>query len=120
MDAPDPTRQFAKVLRKEISLPEVLLWQQLRGRRLEGVHFRRQHPIGPFILDFFCAQAKVAVEVDGANHYVGDRPKQDAYRDRWLIESGVHTLRLPASLVLKDLNAALHTILHEIGGRPSG
>ena len=103
-----------------MSLPEVLLWQQLRGRRLEGLRFRRQHPVGPFILDFFCAEAHLAVEVDGASHYVGNRQEQDAYRDRWLSESGIHTLRLPASLVLKDLNAALHTILHEIGGRPSG
>ncbi|MFA7262269.1 MAG: DUF559 domain-containing protein [Caulobacter sp.] len=120
MDAPDPTRQFAKDLRRQMSLPEVLLWRQLRARRLEGLRFRRQHPLGPFILDFFCAEAKLAVEVDGANHHVGDRPKQDAYRDRWLADRGIHTLRLPASLVLKDLNAALHTILHEIGGRRSG
>jgi len=76
--------------------------------------------MGPFILDFFCAEANLAVEVDGADHFIGNRPEQDAYRDRWLSESGVHTLRLPASLVLKDLNAALHTILHEVGGRRSG
>jgi len=120
MDAPDPTRQFAKDLRARMSLPEVLLWQQLRGRRLEGLRFRRQHPCGPFILDFFCPEANSAVEVDGADHFVGNRPEQDAYRDRWLSESGIHTLRLPASLVLKDLNAALLTILHEIGARRSG
>src|SRR3990167_1104689 len=106
MDAPDPTRQFAKSLRGQMSLPEVLLWRQLRGRRLEGLRFRRQHPLGPFILDFYCAEAKLAVEVDGASHHVGSRPERDAYRDRWLAESGVRTLRLPASYVLSDLNSA--------------
>jgi len=103
-----------------MSLPEVLLWQQLRGRRLEGLRFRRQHPFGPFVLDFFCAEAKLAIEVDGASHHVGDRPARDAYRDHWLADGGIHTLRLPASLVLKDLNTALHMILCEIGGRRSG
>lgn len=120
MDASAKVRSLAKELRKELSLPEVLLWQQLRGRRLEGLRFRRQHPMGPFILDFYCPEAKLAIEVDGASHHVGSRPEKDAYRDRWLADSGVHTLRLSASLVLMDLNAALHTILHEIGGRRSG
>jgi len=120
MDAPAQVRSLAKELRRELSLPEVLLWRQLRGRRLEGLRFRRQHPIGPFILDFYCAEAKLAVEVDGASHYVGDRQERDAYRDRWLAESGIRTLRLPARYVLTDLNSALHTILHEIGGRRPG
>ena len=120
MDAPAKVRSFAKELRQELSLPEVLLWQQLRGRRLEGLRFRRQHPMGPFILDFYCAEAKLAIEVDGASHHAGSRPDRDAYRDRWLADSGVHTLRLPASYVLSDLNSALNMILHEIGARRSG
>jgi very-short-patch-repair endonuclease len=51
-----------------MTLPEVLLWNGLRGGRLEGLRFRRQHPFGPYILDFYCEQAKLAVEVDGMAH----------------------------------------------------
>ena len=56
------TFKRARTLRRKMTLPEVLLWQELRGGRLNGLHFRRQHPVGPYILDFFCAAARLAVE----------------------------------------------------------
>jgi very-short-patch-repair endonuclease len=100
MDAPRRTRTFAKRLRQEMSLPEVLLWLGLKARRLEGLHFRKQHPIGPYVLDFYCDESKLAVEVDGETHDFGDRPRLDRVRDDWMAKQGIRTLRLPAVEVL--------------------
>jgi very-short-patch-repair endonuclease len=93
-----------------MTVPEVMLWQQIRGRKL-GVRFRRQHPFGPYITDFFCASASLSVEVDGGAHDHGDRPRQDAERDRFLRENGVDVLRVRASDVLRDIEAVLAAIV---------
>ena len=66
--------------------------------------------MGPFILDFYCDAAKLAVEVDGAEHGAGDRPERDERRDAWLADQGIATLRLPARLILRDMDAAVGTI----------
>lgn len=73
--------------------------------------------MGPYVLDFYCDAAHLAIEVDGAMHYIADRPERDADRDAWLLKRGIRTLRLPARLVLKDMDGALITILNAIGGR---
>lgn len=91
----------ARNLRADMSLPEVLLWQQLRNRPL-GRKFRRQHPIGPYVLDFYCPQARIAVEVDGIAHDMGDRPQRDETRMAWLEGQGITLLRIPAGDVLKS------------------
>jgi very-short-patch-repair endonuclease len=93
-----------------MSLPEVLLWQAVRRKALAGLRFRRQAPMGPFILDFYCEEVRLAVEVDGHGHNVGDQPERDERRDEWLARQGVRVLRLPAELVLKDIESALGTI----------
>jgi very-short-patch-repair endonuclease len=91
----------ARQLRDNLSLPEVLLWRLLKGSP-EGVHFRSQHPIGPYVLDFYCARAKVAIEIDGIVHDMGDRPEHDAQRDAWLRGEGIEVVRIPATEVLKS------------------
>ena len=84
-----------------MSLPEVLLWNLIR-RKPDGVKFRRQHPLGDYVLDFYCAEAKICIEVDGIIHDMGDNPPHDAERDEWLREQGVEVLRIPASDALKS------------------
>ena len=111
---------LARVLRRELSLPEGLLRRVLRGNRLDGVRFRRQQPIGPYVADFYCASAKLVIEVDGASHGCSDRPERDDIRDRWLIERGFKVLRLPASLVLSDMDGTTRTILAAIEVPPPG
>ena len=91
----------ARRLRKDMSLPEVLLWQRLKTRP-EGLKFRRQHPSGDLTLDFYCADARLAIEIDGQSHDCGDRPQRDERRDAWLQSQGIETLRIPASDVLGD------------------
>ena len=91
----------AKKLRRQLTYPEILLWQILR-QSPNGHKFRKQHPAGPFDLDFFCAKANLAIEVDGISHDMGDRPVRDEKRDLWLLQHRIDTLRIPATDVLKD------------------
>jgi very-short-patch-repair endonuclease len=99
----------ARQLRRSMSLPEVLLWRELR-KRPDGLRFRRQHPAGHYVLDFYCATANVAIEVDGEAHSRGDRPARDSTRDAWLDSQGVRVLRIPATDVLKNLEGVLKHI----------
>lgn len=101
MAATNRAYKLARKLRKEMSLPEVLLWQLLRQRPF-GLKFRRQHPRDAFPLDFYCLKARLIVEVDGASHDMGDRPEKDARRDAWLARNGLKTLRVFASDILRD------------------
>jgi very-short-patch-repair endonuclease len=97
-----PTFRRARRLRRDMTLPEVLLWDCLRAGRLEGFRFRRQHPVGPYILDIYCASARLAVEVDGFQH---DQPAQIAYdrrRDGYLGERGIRVMRIAATDVLDE------------------
>lgn len=88
-------------LRRKMTLPEVLLWQILR-QEPEGVKFRREHSIGDYCLDFYCAKAKVCIEVDGIVHDMGDQPEHDAERGEWLLAEGIETVRIPAKEVLRS------------------
>ena len=98
--------------------PEVRLWVQLR-RQAQGARFRRQHPYGPFVLDFYCDRAKLAVEVDGQTHWLGDAPLRDIERDEWLAGRGVRVLRLSAILIFQDMDAAIRMILHAVDAQAS-
>ncbi len=93
-----------------MSLPEVLLWVRLR-RAPEGVRFRRQHPIGPYVLDFYCAAAGLAIEVDGVAHDMGARPERDVVRAEWLRARGVRVVRIPAGEVLADPDGVAEAIV---------
>ncbi|MFB0611203.1 endonuclease domain-containing protein [Aurantiacibacter poecillastricola] len=95
------TVEMAKSLRQDMTLPEIRLWQILR-RKPEGLKFRRQHPIGPFVLDFYCASAKVGIEIDGKAHDMSGRPEADGRRDEILRERGISIVRIAASEVLTD------------------
>ena len=68
---------------------EVVLWHNVRSRRLRGLEFRRQHEIGPFIVDFYCEEVKLAVEIDGAPHFEPEGRAYDARRTAWLKQHGV-------------------------------
>ena len=105
---------IAKRERRNGSIPEALLWEFLRGRRLSGHKFRRQHPIGAFVVDFACVRAHLAVEIDGESHRVASRRRLDRRRDCNLRKLGWKILRIPANLVLRDPAAAAAIIaMHE-------
>lgn len=95
------TLKRARRMRREMTLPEVILWQELRREKLSQ-HFRRQHPAGHYILDFYCSRARVAVEVDGAAHGFVAQATHDERRDAWLEGEGIRVLRFAAAEVLDD------------------
>jgi very-short-patch-repair endonuclease len=89
----------ARRLRRQFSLPEMLLWRLLRITRRE-LRFRKQHPIGPFVADFYCAAAKVVIEIDGAAH--DRRQSEDGRRDAYMRALGLSVIRIAAADVLAD------------------
>ena len=107
---PDHNYAMARKLRAEMSLPEVLLWQYLRKQPL-GVKFRRQHPVGKYVIDFYSPAAKIGIEIDGIAHDMGGRPEQDAMRDAWLHTQGIEIVRIPAKDVFKSVEQAAHSII---------
>jgi len=98
------TVRMARRLRRTMTLPEVKLWLILR-KQPEGIRFRRQHPIGHYALDFYCPEAKLAIEIDGIVHDMGSQPARDVARDVWLAEQGIETIRIAAQDVLVDAEA---------------
>ncbi|MFC5345921.1 endonuclease domain-containing protein [Brevundimonas staleyi] len=97
----------ARVQRCALTPPEARLWVYLRGRRIAGLKFCRQHPVGPHVLDFYCAEAKLAVEVDGRQHSDADREGHDRLRSDWLAAQGIAVLRIPAEHVRTSLDGVL-------------
>jgi len=100
-----------------MSLPEVLLWQQIRKDQL-GFRIRRQASIGKYVIDFYCANPKVAIEVDGAIHE--GRKEHDQCRDEWLNSQGILVFRIPAHVVLRSPEAAAQQVkeyLDEMNGQ---
>lgn len=100
-----------------MSPPEARLWVRLRARRLEGCKFRRQHPCGPFILDFYCAAARLAVEVDGESHNHPDQIEHDRRRTRWLAAQGIRVVRIAAVDVRDELDGVLAFIVRVVRER---
>jgi very-short-patch-repair endonuclease len=89
-------------MRREMTEPEVMLWSRLRRRTPTEAVFRRQHPMGPYILDFFCPAAKLCVEIDGHLHGDPEQAAHDARRTAWLRSQGVTVQRIAASSVFAD------------------
>ena len=100
----------ARALRKSMSDAEVILWSRLHGRHSDRPTFRRQHPMGSMILDFYCPRARLAIEVDGATHWDDEAQAKDAARDLRLEQQGVRVMRIPASRVYRDLGAVVDAI----------
>ncbi|MFG0274420.1 MAG: endonuclease domain-containing protein [Phycisphaerales bacterium] len=113
-DRPSNT-DFARTLRRNTTPPEAVLWKHLRARRLGGWKFRRQQPIGPFVADFYCADAKLVVEIDSRAH--NGRLDRDAARDKWMASDGIETLRVTASDITKNLDGVLQGIAHVVRRR---
>ncbi len=100
--------QNARRLRKEMTDAERKLWAVLRGSRLDGYKFRRQHPLGRYVLDFFCEQRGLVIELDGGQH--GDQIERDNFRTAWLEAQGCRVLRFWNDDVLVNLPGVLQKI----------
>lgn len=107
---PRDTVKRARKLRSEMTLPEGMLWRELR-KHPDGFKFRRQHPAGVYVLDFYCAAARLAIEVDGRAHDSAPAARSDLRRAEFLRSQRVATLRVPASVVLNEVEVAVVRIV---------
>lgn len=98
----------ARQLRKNMTDAERRLWSRLRRGQIHGRRFRRQHPIGPFIADFACTQAKLVVELDGGQHAA--RKDEDTARTRWLVARGYRVLRFWNNEVLTNTDGVVQVV----------
>jgi very-short-patch-repair endonuclease len=105
---------FARRLRKDQTDAEKLLWSILRSRQLLGLKFRRQHSIGPYILDFYCHDYNLCIELDGGQHYTKEGQKEDEARAVLLAKRGIHILRFSNVDVLKNLEGVLLTVVEKV------
>ena len=107
-------RTFARDMRRAPTDPERKIWHLLRDRRCGGFKFRRQVPVAGYILDFFCEQASLAVELDGEQHAEPAAIAYDQRRTATLKDLGIHVLRFPDHEVLRDPEAVAKTVLRMI------
>jgi imidazole glycerol-phosphate synthase subunit HisF len=109
----------AKRLRKPLTRAETVLWKELRNRQLDGFKFRRQHPAGPYIADFFCMEAMLVVEVDGAVHDSPEAQETDEKRTRFFTDNGVKVIRFRNKDVIRKLPAVLKELKKILSSRTS-
>ncbi len=110
---PPSHRTFARAMRSDATKAENVLWQALRGRQLEGLKFKRQVPLGGYILDFVCFEVKLIIEVDGGQHSGSIR---DIERDRYFESQGFRTLRFWNDEVDQDVDGVCATIIDAAKG----
>jgi very-short-patch-repair endonuclease len=117
------TKQHARSLRREMTDAEKLLWRHLRMKQFEGYKFRRQHPLGNFIVDFVCLEAALVLEIDGGQH--AESVDNDAIRTKWLEIKGMHVMRFWNNEVLTNIEGVKLVIWNYLSklqpqSRPSG
>ena len=109
-------RAAAKKLRANTTPHERMLWRALRELPVEGTHFRRQAPIGPYVVDFFCPAKRLIIELDGGHHNDDDTAARDRERQLWLEKEGYRVVRFWNSEITADLGTVLESIYVELYG----
>ena len=117
---PSELKDYRRSLRQNMTPAEVKLWTLIKGKRVEGLQFRRQFGIDEYILDFYCPQLKLAIELDGDYHYLGGVPEHDFSRDKALFcNHGTKTLRFENKDVFVRPEIIINSILAVLQGRES-
>ncbi len=106
-------KSFSRVLRKEMTDAERLIWKKIRGRQLNNLQFYRQKPIGQYITDFCCPRARLILEIDGGQHYERKGETDDKIRDDYFKSIGFKVLRFTNLEVLKNIEGVIDKILEE-------
>ena len=109
-------RAAAKKLRANTTPHERMLWRALKELPMEGTHFRRQAPIGRYVVDFLCPAKRLVIELDGGHHNEDATAERDSERQAWLEQEGYRVIRFWNSEVTADLNAVLERIYVEVHG----
>ena len=101
-------------LRNALAPAEAALWILLKGKALDGIKFRRQHGVGPYVLDFYCPEHRICIEMDGAPHFTAEGTKADERRDEYLESLGIQVLRFENHTVFYDPNWIVQAILYAV------
>ena len=109
---PPQLTSYAKANRRKLTDEEAMLWAELKQLRASGIRFRRQVPIGNFIVDFACLRAKLVVELDGVDH--ADRVRRDEERDGWLASRGYRVMRYGNLKVVRDVEIVVNNIVRNL------
>jgi very-short-patch-repair endonuclease len=109
-----------RALRKVMPFAEVLIWNRIRDRQLLGCKFRRQFSVGPYILDFYCPELKLVIEIDGDTHAGEEAEKRDLERQRFIESFGIHFFRFTNPEVLQSLDGVMEQIATVIQERRLG
>ena len=115
---PPSMTERARRLRCEATFPERLLWSRLRNKQISGTKFRRQHVIGPYVVDFFCRERKLVIEVDGHSH--DTTAEVDLRREQYLRQQGLHVIRFGNDDVIRNLDGVTEAICSALEEEPSG
>ena len=118
MKKPSPTRSTilrARELRREQTPAEKRVWARIRNHQLANLPIRRQHPIGPYVVDFCCEPAQVVIEIDGDSHTEPEQQAFDEQRTAWLEECGYRVIRFTNTEIYHNLEAVLQAIAQECG-----
>ncbi len=107
-------KQYSRQLRENMTDAERHLWAKIRMKQIKGYQFYRQKPIGDYIVDFFCPKAKLAIEVDGSHHLVGEMIEYDRIRDEYLSSPGLRVQRFTNTDVLTHIEGVVESIEKEI------
>ena len=111
-------KETSRQLRQNMTEAESLFWSRVRGKQLSGAQFYRQRIIGNFIIDFFCPQAKLVVEIGGGQHHEGRGVESDAIRDDYLRSQGLKVLRFSNQDVLENTAGVLEVVFGQIPRNP--
>jgi very-short-patch-repair endonuclease len=103
-------KSLRKKLRYQLTPAEATLWKLIKGNQLDGRKFRRQQSIGPYILDFYCPEEKIGIELDGESHDNADQSNRDNQREEWLIQQGIRILRFENKSVFESTDSVLGII----------
>ena len=107
--------KLARKLRLSMTKTELLLWEKLKGKQLNGFRFRKQHPVYRYVLDFYCAEARLAIEIDGEVH--SGKEDYDEFRDGVLKSLSIETLRIQSSEIEDNIEAVLNRIKDKLISR---
>ena len=106
-----PLKVRRQQLRKTMTSPEIILWMKLRGRQMNGYKFRRQFSVLNYVVDFYCAQLKLAIEIDGESHFANEAQKLDQIRQQILEKHGIKFLRFTNEDVTRNVAGVWRRIL---------
>ena len=104
-------KDLRQALRNNLTPAEATLWKALKAAQINGLKFRRQHGIGPYVMDFYCPSIKLCIELDGEVHNMHGAYLHDSERTRFLNENGVTVMRFENEIVFKNINAIIESIV---------